>query len=82
MELDNKERGCKLLPIYNYSKLRGLIKEHFGNLDKYAEYIGISTTSLNQRLNSRLPFKQDEIEKSITAFEVDPKDIDSIFFKK
>lgn len=70
------------MPKYNYAKLRGLIKEHFGNLEDYAKYIGISTVSLNQRLNSNLPFKQNEIEKSIVAFGVDPKEIDTIFFAK
>lgn len=67
---------------YDYSKLRGLIKEYFGNLESYARYIGISSTSLNERLNSRLPFKQNEIDKSISAFNVSPKEIDTIFFKK
>lgn len=70
------------MSIYNYSKLRGLIKEHFGNLSGYASYIGISLTSLNDRLNSKLPFKQDEIEKSIIGFKESPKNIDSIFFCK
>ncbi|WP_282926921.1 DUF739 family protein [Helcococcus kunzii] len=70
------------MPVYNYNKLRGLIKEHFGTLDNYADYIGISNTSLNDRLNSRLPFKQDEIEKSIKGLKINPKDIDVIFFTK
>lgn len=70
------------MPVYNYNKLRGLIREHFGSLDNYADYIGISSTSLHDRLNSRLPFKQDEIEKSITGLKINPKDIDVIFFTK
>ncbi|EHR33473.1 DUF739 family protein [Helcococcus kunzii] len=70
------------MPVYNYNKLRGLIREHFGTLDNYADYIGISYTSLQDRLNSRLPFKQDEIEKSIKGLKINPKDIDIIFFAK
>lgn len=70
------------MPKYNYSKLRGLIKEHFGNLEDYAHYIGISSTSLNERLNSRLPFKQNEMDRSIKAFKVSSKEIDTIFFCK
>lgn len=70
------------MTVYNYNKLRGLIREHFGSLDNYADYIGISTTSLHDRLNSRLPFKQDEIEKSIKGLDINPKDIDVIFFSK
>lgn len=67
---------------YNYNKLRGLIKEHFGNLSNYAGFLGISQTSLNERLSCRLPFKQDEIDKSIVGFEENPKNIDVIFFCK
>lgn len=67
---------------YNYNKLRGLIKEHFGDLSSYAKYIGISTTSLNERLNCRLPFKQDEMEKSLIGFNESATNIDSIFFCK
>lgn len=67
---------------YNYNKLRGLIREHFGNLSAYAAYIDISPTSLNDRLSSKLPFKQDEIEKSIVGFKESPCNIDSIFFCK
>lgn len=70
------------MSVYDYSKLRGLIKQHFGNLANYAKYIGISQTSLNERLSSTLPFKQDEIEKSIIGFNESPKNIDSIFFCK
>lgn len=68
--------------VYDYSKLKGLIKEKFGTLSNYADYIGISHTSLNERLNNRLPFKQNEIEKSIIGFEVSPNLIDEIFFCK
>lgn len=67
---------------YDYSKLKGLIKENFGNLSDYARYIGISTTSLNERLNNRLPFKQDEMEKSIIGFSIKPDMIDDLFFCK
>lgn len=67
---------------YDYSKLKGMIKEKFGNLSDYAKYIGISATSLNERLNNRLPFKQDEMEKSIIGFSVKPDMIDDLFFCK
>lgn len=65
---------------YDYSTLRGLIRKNFKTQSDYADYIGISTVSLNQRLNNKLPFKQDEIAKSIEGFNLDADMIDEIFF--
>ena len=65
---------------YDYSTLRGLIRKNFKTQNEYAEYIGISPVSLNQRLMNKLPFKQDEIAKSIEGFNLDPSMIDEIFF--
>lgn len=65
---------------YDYSTLRGLIRKNFKTQGDYADYIGISTVSLNQRLTNKLPFKQDEIAKSIEGFNLDASMIDEIFF--
>ena len=65
---------------YDYSLLRGLIRQHFRTLSDYAMFIGISSTSLNARLNGELPFKQNEIAKSIEGFGTSADRIDDIFF--
>ncbi|MFM1538407.1 DUF739 family protein [Helcococcus bovis] len=67
---------------YNYNKLRGLIKEHFGSNEKFAEYIGISEQSLYSRLNGEVYFRQDEIEKTLIGLNQSPANIDNIFFVK
>lgn len=65
---------------YDYSKLRGLIKEYFGTIKKFADYLEISETSLNLRLQNKLPFKQDEIYKALIGFDKSGEDIGKIFF--
>lgn len=66
--------------IYDYSKLRGLIKEYFETMKNFANYLGVSETSLNLRLQNKLPFKQDEIYKSLIGFKKNGEDLDKIFF--
>lgn len=69
--------------MYNYNKLRGLIREHFSTQAKFAQYLGIGTTTLNSRLNGDTYFTQQEMEKSIKAFQLTTtEDIEQTFFAK
>lgn len=65
---------------WNYNKLKGKIIEIFGTQRAFSEAIGLSYTSLNQRLNGHLQFSQDEIFKSCDALGIDYKDIPLYFF--
>ncbi|MGB4610948.1 MAG: DUF739 family protein [Saccharofermentanales bacterium] len=66
---------------YDYSKLRGLIKEFCGTQKNYANALGISLTTLNTRLNNETPFTQDEIRKSRDIFNIDDAELsDAVFF--
>ena len=56
--------------IYEYNKLKGLIREHCGNQKTFADAIGISATTLQSRLNSDTYFNQEEIRKAIALFGV------------
>lgn len=67
---------------YDYSKLRGLIKEHYNTLKNFSEALGISQTSLNDRLHNRIVFGQDEIERSIALLHIDADDIPRVFFNR
>lgn len=68
---------------YNYSRLRGLIKEYFDTQRKYAEFLGIGNTTLQTRLNNATYFTQQEIEKSIKAFGLTTtEEIERTFFAK
>lgn len=74
-------KGCEELRTeYDYSELRGRIKRYFGNQQKFAKYIAISNTSLSQKLNNRVYFTQEEMEKSVLAFDAPYSDINALFF--
>jgi cytoskeletal protein RodZ len=69
--------------MYDYNKLRGLIKEHFGTLKNYADALGIGTTTLNTRLNNQTPFTQNEILKSKELFKLNnAEEVDEVFFNR
>ena len=66
---------------YNYQRLRGLIREHCGTQQKFANKIGISTMTLSQRLNGKLQFTQKEMEDTMAIFELSNENIPLIFFE-
>ena len=65
---------------WDYSKLRGKIKEVCGTQDVFADKIGIGRVSLSQRLNNLLEFSQDEIFKSCKVLGLEEKEIPIYFF--
>lgn len=65
---------------FDYSKLRGKIKEIYGTQEKFATAIGIGRVSLNQRLNNSAEFKQAEIQKSCELLEIPKEEIAKYFF--
>ena len=66
--------------VYDYNKLRGLIREKYGTLQKFAENLGIGTTTLNSRLNSETYFDQAEIERVATLLDLSKVEVDQVFF--
>lgn len=65
---------------YDYSELQGLIRAKFGNQENYAKAIGISLTSLSERLANRVPFKQPEIMATKEILNLSPEQVDKLFF--
>ena len=65
---------------WNYSKLRGKIKEKCGTQEEFSSKIGISKSSLSQKLNNRIEFTQDEIYKACNVLEIPDEDIFNYFF--
>lgn len=65
---------------FDYSKLRGKIREVFGTQKAFSEALGISSTSLSAKLNNRVEFSQDEINHSCTLLEIDKAHIPTYFF--
>lgn len=65
---------------YDYSKLKGKIKEKYGTQDNFAEKLGIGRVSLSKRLTGKLEFSQNEIKKSCQLLDIPPDKISKYFF--
>ena len=70
-------------PKFKYDYLRGFIRENFETLANYASFLGISPSTLNDRLNGNTSFTQDDIYKTAN-FTLDRKltaaEVDLLFF--
>lgn len=65
---------------FNYSKLRGKIKEKFDTQDRFATSLGVSYTSLSMKLNNNWGFTQSEIIKSCELLDIPLDEIHLYFF--
>lgn len=65
---------------FSYDKLRGRIKEVFGTQDKFAQAIGMSRSTLSQKLNNVSEFTQKEMFDSMQALRLDFSQVDTYFF--
>lgn len=65
---------------YDYSKLRGRIVEYYGRQSNFAKSLGISSVSLNKKLNNRVKFTQDEIYLIIQKLHIESINIYDYFF--
>lgn len=69
-------------PVFNYSKLRGRIKEVCGTQEAFADAIGIGRVSLSQRLNNQLEFSQQEMFKAADVLSFPYSEIPNYFFNE
>lgn len=65
---------------YDYSRLRGKIKEKCGTESKFAELMGMCRVSLSKRLNNMLEFSQGEMIRACKILEIDFSLIHLYFF--
>lgn len=65
---------------FDYSKLRGKIKEVCGTQSNFAKRLGIGRVSLSQRLNNTLEFSQKEINNACDILSIKKDDIPKYFF--
>lgn len=65
---------------WDYSKLRGKIKEICGTQDAFAEKLGIGRVSLSQRLNNILEFTQEEMYKACEILGIELIELPLYFF--
>lgn len=65
---------------FNYNKLRGRIKEYYGNQSDLAQSIHISSNSLSSKLNNKVRFTQDEIYNIMQRLDINKSEIYEYFF--
>lgn len=65
---------------FNYNKLRGRIREICGTQEEFSKLLGISRTSLSQRLNNILNFSNKEILKACQILKIKTEEIPAYFF--
>lgn len=65
---------------FNYNKLKGRIIEKCGTYSKFAETMGITSTTMSAKINGKSEFSQEEILKAIKILQLDCTDIPNYFF--
>ena len=65
---------------FDYSKLKGRIREIFDTQSAFAEAMGMSTTSLSAKLNNKIEFSQKEINKACDLLKIKKEEIPVYFF--
>ncbi len=67
---------------FDYSVLKGKIKEKFGTQEAFAKSLGISGVSLSAKLNNRVEFTQAEMIKTCEILVVPIENIPIFFYSK
>jgi hypothetical protein len=65
---------------FDYSKLIGRIVEKYGTRRRFGKALGVSNTTLYERLSNRTPFTQPEILKSAELLSIPHGKITQYFF--
>lgn len=68
--------------IFDYSKLRGKIREVCGSEKSFATGLGISQKSVSSKLNNKSSWNADEIVKTIELLGLKSSEIPEYFFRK
>lgn len=66
--------------IFDYSKLRGRIREVTGTQKALAKSMGISATALSAKLTNKVHFDQAEIKCAATILGIEPEYVSAYFF--
>ena len=66
--------------MFDYSKLRGRIREKFKTESAFGKAMGLSHNSISKKLNGRIMFVQDEIDRAIVLLEIPDDEISTYFF--
>lgn len=64
---------------FDYSKLRGRIREVFSTQEAFASAMGMSTTSISAKLNNKVEWSQKEISKAAEILNIQAEEIPAYF---
>ena len=64
----------------SYNKLKGRIKEVFGNQCDFAAAMDMNPASLSAKLNNKAPWKREEIEKACMLLHIPLDQVHLYFF--
>lgn len=67
---------------FDYSKLRGRIREKYGTEGCFADALGIGRVSLSKRLNNALDFSRIEMMRICDLLDIPPYEMHVYFFTK
>lgn len=65
---------------YDYSKLKGKLREKALVYKTFAKILGLSETSVSERLNNNAQFTQEEMEKTMLFLEIPLEEVEHYFF--
>lgn len=65
---------------FDYSKIKGKIRELGLTQNDYAKYIGITEQTLNLRFKNKRPFTQPEMAKTMQLFDEPIENVKYYFF--
>ncbi len=68
--------------VYDYSKLKGRIKEKFNTQKSFADAMHISSQTISYKVNNNVEWTQAEIDKAITLLDIPAEEIHVYFFAK
>ena len=66
--------------MYDSNKLRGRIVEKFGSLSNFANKVGLTPTSVSNKLNGHTDFTRMEIIKWCDLLKIDSSEVEAYFF--
>lgn len=75
-----QKEGENAMKGFDYSKLRGKIKEVFGTQENFAAAMVMSTVTLSAKLNNKIPWTQEEMNLACQLLRVSVEFIPLYFF--
>lgn len=65
---------------FDYSKLRGKIREKFGTQERFARTIEMGLNTLSLKLNNKVYWTQKEINLACKMLEIEDEEVTDYFF--